>query len=86
MDATFPTIIPITELIRNFSRVTSDLVRRGPILITREGRHVATLSASNEEKRALMKQTAGALKGTDFGNEKIWQEVFQRKSKAPIAL
>lgn len=33
-------------------------------------------------KRELMKKYAGALKGTNLYDNKIWKEVFKRKSRS----
>ena len=80
-------IVPITDLRRKFGEITSDLVEVGEIILTKDGRPFAILRAAADEKRRLMKECAGSLKGTALDDDKVWKEVLKRKSrKLPVNL
>lgn len=79
-------IIPITDLRRNFGEITANLAKEGPFILTKGGRPYAILEAHPDEKRKLMLKAAGSFKRLGI-DEKIWKEVFKRKSrKKPIEL
>jgi antitoxin (DNA-binding transcriptional repressor) of toxin-antitoxin stability system len=80
--------IPITDLRRNFSKVEKLLTTEEIIRVTKKGKWIATLSPSVEYKRNLLKKTAGALKGTDLDDDKLWAEVgkkYSRKKKISLS-
>jgi antitoxin (DNA-binding transcriptional repressor) of toxin-antitoxin stability system len=74
-------IVPITDLRRNFGALTADLPYISEIILTKDGRPFATLRAAADEKRRLMMESAGSLKGMVLDNDKIWIEVLKRKSR-----
>lgn len=74
-------IISITELRRNFGEATSDLTNIDALILTKGGEPFAIMKASPEEKRKAMKKAIGSWKGTDLDNDKLWKEVFKRKSR-----
>lgn len=81
------TIIPITELRRNFGKITSQLVTLESIILTRGGRPFAILTAAPEEKKKLLHKSAGSWKGTRLDSDKLWKEVAERKSRqSPITI
>lgn len=78
-------IISITELRRNFGEITSNLVSINHLILTKGGKPYAILKAAPELKREILLKSAGTFKGTDLGDDKIWKEVFKRKSrKRPV--
>lgn len=74
-------IVPITDLRRNFGGISSNLAFVDHILLTKGGRPYAILKVAPEEKRKLLVKSFGAWKGTELDNEKLWKEVFTRKSR-----
>lgn len=74
-------IVPITDLRRNFGDISSNLTFVDHILLTKGGRPYAILKAAPEEKRKFLVKSFGAWKGTELDNEKLWKEVFTRKSR-----
>ena len=79
MNTSFPNIISITDLRRNFGEITANLDKIEEIILTKGGEPFAILKSAPELKRRMMKKTAGAWKGTTLDNEKIWGEVFKAK-------
>lgn len=81
-------IIPISDLRRRFGEIEAMLARIDELILTKKGRPFATLRASGEVKRDLMETTAGALKGTGWGDDKIWKEILDRRPtrKSPVKL
>lgn len=77
----FKRIISITELRRNFGEVTTDLARMDSLILTRGGEPFAVLKAVPAEKKKVLKKAAGAWKGTSLDSDKVWEEVFKRKSR-----
>lgn len=77
-------IIPITDFRRNFGENTDDILMVETYILTKGGRPFATLRAAPELRRESMKKFAGSLKGTDLYDDKIWNEVFKRKSRKSI--
>ena len=78
---TLTPIIPITDLRRNFGKITADLDKVEEIILTKGGHHFATLKPAPEMKRKILLKMAGAFKGTDLTSDKIWKEVAKRKSR-----
>lgn len=81
-------IIPITDLRRRFGDIEAMLARVEELILTKKGRPFATIRASDEVKRELMETTAGALKGTGWGEDPIWKEILDRRPtrKPPVKL
>lgn len=77
-------IIPITDFRRNFGENTNDILMVESYILTKGGRPFATMKAAPELRREAMKKFAGSLKGTDLYDDKIWTEVFKRKSRKNI--
>lgn len=75
------TIIPITELRRNFGKITSQLATLESIILTRGGKPFAILTAAPEQKKKLLHKSAGVWKGTRLDNDNLWKEVAVRKSR-----
>jgi prevent-host-death family protein len=73
--------IGLTDLRRNFGLVEELLSKSESVTITRKGKSIAVLTPSTEFKRKILKQSAGALRGTDLDNDTIWQQVAQGKSR-----
>ena len=71
----------ITELRRNFGEITASLATIDYMILTKGGEPFALLKATPNEKRKLMKRAAGAWKGTPADNDRLWQEVFKRRSR-----
>lgn len=74
-------IVPITDLRRNFGEITADLGMVEELILTKDGRPFAVMRAAPEEKKKIMREFAGSLKGTDLDNDKVWEEVMKRKSR-----
>lgn len=74
-------IISVTELRRNFGEITEELPRLEKIILTKGGEPFAILKAAPEEKKKVLRKTAGAWKGTELDSDKLWKEVFKRKSR-----
>lgn len=74
-------IISVTELRRRFGEITADLAEVDSVILTRGGEPFAILKASPEEKRKILRKTAGAWKNSSLDNDLIWKEVFKRKSR-----
>lgn len=87
MNTSYPNIISITELRRNFGQITANLEKVEELILTKGGEPFAILKAAPEVKRKLLRKTAGAWKSTPLASNKLWSEVFKRKSrKSPISL
>lgn len=74
-------IVSITELRRNFGEITASLATIDYMILTRGGEPFALLKATPNEKRKIMKLAAGAWKDTPMDNDRLWQEVFKRRSR-----
>ena len=80
-------IIPITQLRRNFGRITAGLARLESITLTRGGKPFAILTAAPEQKMKLLHKAAGVWKGSKLDSDTLWKEVAKRKSrKTPITI
>lgn len=87
MNGSFPTIISITELRRNFGALTKNLAKTDAVILTKGGEPFAILKAASEEKRKLLAKTAGVWKGTALDEDSLWKKVSKKKSrKYPILL
>lgn len=80
-------IISITALRRRFGEITKDLAKTDTIILTKGGEPFAILKATSEEKKKILKTTAGAWKKTPLDNDSLWEEVSKKKSrKSAISL
>jgi len=74
-------IILISDLRRKFGEIEALLPYVENSTITKKGRPFATLIATDDVKRLIIKKYAGALKNTDLVNDSIWGEVLRKKSR-----
>lgn len=80
-------IIPVTDLRRNFGRVTARLPYVDSLILTKGGEAFATLKAVPAVKLKLLKKSAGAWKGTMLDRDDVWREVSKKRSRRrPIVL
>lgn len=80
-------IVAISDLRKKFGEIEAMLPYIEYITITKKGKPFATLSATSEVKKSVLKKFAGSFKSTDMDDDKIWKEVLKRKSrKKPIRL
>ncbi|KKP61452.1 MAG: hypothetical protein US48_C0020G0009 [Candidatus Levybacteria bacterium GW2011_GWA2_37_36] len=75
------TIIPISDLRRKFGEIEALLPYVENFTITKKGRPFATLTATDDIKKSIIKKYAGAFKNTDLDNDSIWGEVLKKKSR-----
>lgn len=81
------TIIPVTDLRRNFGEITSNLPEKEPLVLTKGGEPFAILKSAPEVKRKKLKKAAGAWKGTALDSDDVWDKVAERRSRSsPVAL
>ena len=81
MEDLFKRIVSITELRRNFGRITASLPLVESLILTKGGEPFATLKAVPEEKKKIMKKTAGAWRGLLVDNPSFWRKVLLKKSR-----
>lgn len=81
MNGSIPTIVSITELRRNFGKITKDLAKTDAVILTKGGAPFAILRATAEGKKKLLKKTAGAWKKTALDNDSLWKEIAKKKSR-----
>lgn len=81
MNGSIPTIVSITELRRNFGKITKNLAKTDAVILTKGGTPFAILKATTEEKKKLLKKTAGAWKKTPLDDDSLWKEVAKKKSR-----
>lgn len=74
-------IISVTELRRNFGEITSNLPEINSLILTKGGKPFAVMKAAPEEKKKIMKKAAGTWEGTKLDSDKLWKEVFKKKSR-----
>lgn len=82
MNGSIPIIIPITELRRNFGKVTKNLAKTDAIILTKGGEPFAILKATSKEKKKVLRKTAGGWKNTSLDSDSLWKEVAKKKSRA----
>lgn len=75
------TIIPISDLRRKFGEIEALLPYVENFTITKKGRPFATLTATDDVKKSIIKKFAGAFKNTDLDKNSIWSEVLKKKSR-----
>ncbi len=73
--------ISINELRRRFSEIEAELPYLESLVITKKGKPIATLTSAPELKKSLRRSTAGAWRGTDLDDDKLWTEVGKRRSR-----
>ncbi|MDO8610224.1 MAG: hypothetical protein Q7R95_06755 [bacterium] len=74
-------VIAISDLRKKFGEIEAILPYIEYVTITKKGKPFATLSATNEVKKSIIKKFAGSLKNTDMDDDKIWKKVLKRKSR-----
>jgi len=74
-------IVSVTELRRNFGEITANLAKIDSLILTRGGEPFAVLKAVPEEKKKILKEAAGAWKGTALDSDSLWEKVSKRKSR-----
>lgn len=74
-------IIPISELRRKFGEIEAALPYIDYFIITKKGKPFATLSATPEVKKSVIKKLAGVFKNSDLDNDKFWGEILRKKSR-----
>lgn len=72
--------ISVNDLRRNFGAIKKQLPFVD-FIVTDRGKPIAHISAPLKTKRALMEKTFGAWKNTPLDDDKLWKEVFKRKSR-----
>lgn len=72
--------ISVDDLRRNFGAIKKQLPFTD-FIITDRGKPIAELSLPQQTKRAMMEKTFGAWKNTPLDDDKLWKEVFKRKSR-----
>lgn len=77
-------IISVTELRREFGKITKSLAKMDPLILTKGGEPFAILKAVPEEKKKVLMEVAGAWKNTGLDKDKLWKEVFKRKSRQSL--
>ena len=86
-DTTIKRIVPITELRRNFGKVTSRLLEVEELILTKGGEPFATLKIVPEKKKKMLATLAGVWKGTSLDNDDLWNKTVKKKSRrTPISL
>ena len=78
------TIIPITELRRNFGAISKRLSEVDQLILTKGGEPFAVLKAVPTEKRKIMKKVAGVWKGTELDDDTIWNDIQTRVSRKKL--
>jgi len=81
MNDIYRRIISITELRRNFGEITKELPFVESLILTKGGEPFAELKAVPGEKKKVMMGVAGAWKNTELDKDKLWEKVFERKSR-----
>jgi hypothetical protein len=80
-------IVAISDLRKKFGEIEAMLPYIEYITITKKGKPFATLSATYEVKKSIIKNLAGSFKNTNMDNDELWKEVLKRKSrKKPVKL
>lgn len=76
-----PDIVAISDLRKRFGEIEKRLPFTDYITLTKKGKPFAILKAAPSVKRAMMRRSAGRLKGTSVDNDAFWQDVLKKKSK-----
>ena len=81
------TIIPITNLRRNFGEITAKLPYIDELILTKGGEPFATMRATPNTKKKALLASLGGWKQTELDNDRVWKDVLKKKSrKAQIDL
>lgn len=81
MNNVFKRLVSVTELRRNFGKITANLAKIDSLILTRGGEPFAILKATPGEKIRVLKKVAGAWKGTALDNDGLWEQVAKKKSR-----
>lgn len=73
--------VSINDLRRRFGEIERELPFVDRFILTKKGKPFAVLSATGAAKREIMKNTAGAFKGTSFDKDEFWKDVLKKKSR-----
>lgn len=73
--------IPINDLRRVFGEIEANLPYIDGYILTKNGKPFATLSATLDVKRDILKETLGSFKNTDLDSDEIWSDVLKKKSR-----
>ncbi|MEK7521187.1 MAG: hypothetical protein AAB599_00065 [Patescibacteria group bacterium] len=74
-------IVSITELRRNFGELTENLAEVEELILTKGGEPFAILKSTPNEKAKILKKAAGAWEKTALDSDRVWKEVFKRRSR-----
>jgi len=74
-------IIPITDLRRNFGKISEDILSVESFVLTKGGKPFAILKAAPELRKESLMKAAGAWKGTILDDDELWKKVLTRKSR-----
>lgn len=74
-------IIPITDFIRKFGEYADKLSSLDKIILTREGRPFAQLTATTQEKNRKLLSLRETWDGRLFKNKAIWKKVLARRNR-----
>lgn len=81
MNNIYKRIVSVTELRRNFGVLTANLAKIDSLILTRGGEPFAILKTVPKEKMKILKKAAGGWKGSELDKDRLWEEVFKRKSR-----
>lgn len=81
MNGFFPKIVSVTELRRNFGKISKNLAKIDSVILTKGGEPFAILKAAPAEKRKLLTKVAGIWKSTSLDNDALWKRVEKKKSR-----
>lgn len=80
-------IIPISELRKKFGHIEAALPYIDYFILTKKGKPFATLSATTDVKRTVIKKYAGAFRKLGLDDDKLWKRILRKTSrKRPIRL
>lgn len=77
----FKNIIPISDLRKKFGVIEAALPYVDHFILTKKGKPFATLTATFDLKKNVIKKCAGAFKDLGLDNDKIWEAVLMKKSR-----
>lgn len=79
--------IPITDFLKKPGYFTDLLPNIEKISLMKDGRHIADIKASPEEKNKQLLELMGTFDKSLFANEEVWKAVSVRRNrKKPIKL
>lgn len=74
-------VIAISDLRKKFGEIEAALPYVDFFTITKKGKPFATITATNDVKKSIIKNCAGLLKNTDLDNNNVWKEALKKKSR-----